>query len=187
DNEDLALGNDMAEAAIFKGVYNPTRFSETPLDLLKMRNLKVYYSRRQYPGSPPVIPHRIADDMYGKKNSCPECHRDGGYSPTQEAFAPVTPHPEFENCVQCHVPKRTNRVFRKNHWKSVDPPKIRRSALPGSPPPIPHSTQLRENCSACHTGPASVFEIHTPHPERINCVQCHVPQNGKGVFTRQGY
>jgi nitrate reductase cytochrome c-type subunit len=47
----------------------------------------------------------------------------------------------------------------------------------GAPPTIPHPLQLRENCLACHAGPASRPEIRTSHPERARCRQCHVPQS----------
>ena len=66
------------------------------------------------------------------------------------------------------------KLFQEIDWKPLDPPKIGRSALGGSPPPIPHSLQLRENCLACHGGAAAVRGIRSSHPERINCRQCHV-------------
>ena len=49
---------------------------------------------------------------------------------------------------------------------------------PASPPTIPHTLQLRENCLACHGGAASRVEIRTSHPERPRCRQCHVPESG---------
>jgi cytochrome c-type protein NapB len=45
--------------------------------------------------------------------------------------------------------------------------------MPGSPPPIPHALQMRENCRACHAGPGAVAELRTTHPERVTCRQCH--------------
>ena len=43
-----------------------------------------------------------------------------------------------------------------------------------SPPPIPHGLQLRENCLSCHSGSGAPKDIATTHPERVNCMQCHV-------------
>ena len=51
------------------------------------------------------------------------------------------------------------------------------NALEESPPVIPHQLQMRENCLACHAGPGAPKEIRVSHPERINCRQCHVPNN----------
>ncbi|MDH3348555.1 MAG: hypothetical protein OEM02_10725, partial [Desulfobulbaceae bacterium] len=91
------------------------------------------------------------------------------------AYAPVTPHPENTACYQCHVPKNTDELFREINWQSIRTPPIGRPSLGGSPPPIPHSLQLREDCIACHTGPAAVAEIRVEHGSRGNCRQCHVP------------
>ena len=51
-----------------------------------------------------------------------------------------------------------------------------------SPPVIPHKTFMRENCTACHTGPAAREEIRTPHPERARCRQCHVAVTTLATF-----
>ena len=45
--------------------------------------------------APPVIPHRIADDVNGE--GCLVCHKEGLKG------APLTPHPIRLNCTQCHV------------------------------------------------------------------------------------
>jgi cytochrome c-type protein NapB len=42
---------------------------------------------------------------------------------------------------------------------------------------------MRENCAACHTGPAAREEIRTSHPERTRCRQCHVPVTTREIFT----
>ena len=137
------------------------------------RTLSNFYKRRAYPGAPPKIPHEVQPDMAGG-NNCLTCHDNGGYVAKLSAYTPVTPHPGMENCRQCHVPETTETLFQETDWKTFDPPEIGRSALHGSPPPIPHSLQLRENCLACHGGAAAVREIRSSHPERINCRQCHV-------------
>ena len=49
-------------------------------------------------------------------------------------------------------------------------------------PSIPHPLEGRENCLACHTGPAAREEIRTSHPERERCQQCHVPSTTSDTF-----
>jgi len=137
------------------------------------RNLNEYYTLRQYPGSPPRIPHDVDQAFTGDETNCLSCHEQGGYSHEHQKFAPVTPHPENTLCYQCHSPVKTGESFVENTWKSIEPPKLGRSALGGSPPPVPHSLQLRENCVACHTGPGAVAEIRVSHAERGDCRQCH--------------
>ncbi len=155
------------------------RFNETPLAAMTgtdgKRNLNAYYELRQYPGSPPRVPHDVPPSFSEEKLQCLSCHGRGGYDEGQGAFAPVTPHPEKENCLQCHVPKKTDKLFVETDWQSIAPPKLGMSELAGSPPPIPHSLQLREDCIACHSGPAAVAEIRVEHASRGNCRQCHVP------------
>lgn len=156
-----------------------TRYNETPLSALSgtdgRRNLNSFYELRQYPGSPPRIPHSVSPFIADEIEDCIACHGSGGYSVEQDAYAPVTPHPENELCYQCHVPKRTDELFVESNWLSVSPPKLGNSQLGGSPPPIPHSLQLREDCIACHTGSSAVAEIRVEHASRGNCRQCHVP------------
>lgn len=140
-----------------------------PEALRGRRTLETFYDRRVYPGSPPVIPHP-ADES----GTCMSCHGKGGFVEQYEAYAPPTPHPELEACRQCHVPRRTDTRRVGNTWKSVRPPRLGRSALPGAPPPIPHSTFMRRDCLTCHAGPSAVDAIRTDHPERSACTQCHV-------------
>lgn len=139
------------------------------------RNLMTYYERRQYPGSPPFIPHNVETSFSNDPPDCLSCHESGGFSPEHGKFIPVTPHPDKEACNQCHVPVRDTSLFKESGWQSINPPALGRSALGGSPPPIPHSLQMREDCIACHTGPGSVVEIRVEHSARGNCRQCHVP------------
>ncbi|MDH3359483.1 MAG: multiheme c-type cytochrome [Desulfobulbaceae bacterium] len=155
------------------------RYNETPLAAMTgtdgQRNLNEYYELRQYPGSPPRIPHQVAPSFSEDAQNCLACHESGGYDAELNAYAPVTPHPENVLCYQCHVPKRTDKLFVGSDWESINPPRLGQSQLAGSPPPIPHSLQLREDCIACHTGPAAVAEIRVEHASRGNCRQCHVP------------
>lgn len=152
------------------------------------RTLASFYQRRAYAGAPPVIPHRMLNAQAWGGASCLSCHQDGGYTPEFKAMAPVTPHPELKACVQCHVPQQEAAgVFRATTFTRMAAPEIDGSALPGSPPPIPHDLQMRANCLACHAGPAAVREVRTDHPERVNCRQCHAWNAGpEGVFERVG-
>lgn len=142
------------------------------------RTLASFYELRQYPGSPPRIPHEADLRVSGNETDCLSCHGKGGYSPEFDAFAPVTPHPENTMCVQCHAQVQTRELFVETDWVSIAPPKLGLSFLSTSPPPIPHGLQLRENCIACHTGPGAVAEIRIDHASRGDCRQCHaaVPQ-----------
>jgi cytochrome c-type protein NapB len=155
-----------------------TRYNETPLSAMSAtdgrRNLNSFYELRQYPGSPPRIPHNVSPFFLDEREDCLACHERGGYDVEQDAYAPVTPHPENELCYQCHVPKLTDKLFVGTNWLSVSTPKLGNSQLGGSPPPIPHSLQLRDDCIACHAGPAAVAEIRVDHATRGNCRQCHV-------------
>lgn len=42
-------------------------------------------------------------------------------------------------------------------------------------PKLPHSIQGFEDCLSCHKDGAKGAP-KTPHPERINCIKCHVPE-----------
>ncbi len=146
------------------------------------RTLSQYYSRRQYPGSPPEIPHPM--EVHGKELECLICHADGGWTDILKRITPVTPHPEQAGCMQCHVWPVTDTLFRATDWQSLPPPRLGRSYLPGAPPPIPHDLQMRENCNACHVGPGTVVEIRMKHKWRGNCWQCHVPDPPVEPFRR---
>lgn len=145
------------------------------------RNLASFYSLRQYPGSPPQIPHEVDLSFSGNETDCLSCHEKGGFSPEFGKFAPVTPHPENTLCYQCHATVETEDLFVGTNWQSIQPPRLGQSSLSSSPPPVPHSLQLRENCIACHTGPAAVEEIRVEHAARGDCRQCHAVavQNGQ--------
>lgn len=151
----------------------------------KKREFAEYYNRRAYPGAPPAIPHPVDFSPVAEIGKlCVACHAKGGFVPKYGAYAPVTPHPQFPNCRQCHVPRRAEELFQENDWLSVRRPKAIPAAMPGAPPPIPHSLQMRENCLACHFGPSAIEDIRVPHPERGNCRQCHVPRTTQTPFER---
>jgi nitrate reductase cytochrome c-type subunit len=159
------------------------------------RTLATARALRAYAGAPPRIPHGLTREEF-RSARCLTCHARGGYSPRFGAYVPVTPHPEFEGCLQCHVPDdAVVRVSLPDRARDATchqchPPGAPQRALPASdwvaapwptlaapqfvPPTIPHPLQLRGNCLACHMGPGAVAEIRTTHPERANCRQCHV-------------
>ncbi|MFY9344715.1 MAG: hypothetical protein WAT39_19645 [Planctomycetota bacterium] len=141
--------------------------------------------RRLYDGAPPVIPHQD----FGA--ACLGCHGPAGLAVPGTGFAPPAPHADMtppsamSRCVQCHVSKQTDALFAANHFAG-----LRQDLRAGkrlhdlAPPVIPHQVLLRENCQACHTGPAAREEIRCPHPERERCVQCHVEQRTVAAFAR---
>ena len=159
-------------------------YGDNPRPGAKVRNLEQYYSRRAYSGAPPIIPHAVANDgVIG--DACLSCHQDGGFVPEYNAYTPITPHPEKENCRQCHVPQIVETLFVQTEWVMPELPRRGRQVIPGGPLQMPHSLHLRDNCKACHVGPQAVVEIRSSHPERENCQQCHVPQENLPPFRSQ--
>jgi cytochrome c-type protein NapB len=173
------------ESGVFRLSKLALAYLEAPPTPAHGRTLQTFDSRRAYPGAPPIIPHPLADATSFGGRTCLACHADGGWVPTLDAYAPVTPHPELASCVQCHVPAASASLFRGTTFVRAARPALGGAALPGSPPPIPHDLQLRDNCLACHAGPSAVREIRTTHPERINCRQCHaLGAASPSVFSR---
>jgi nitrate reductase (cytochrome), electron transfer subunit len=172
------------------------------------RTMAMYRSLRAFPGAPPRIPHGLTELEF-RDGRCNTCHERGGYVERFAAYAPVTPHPELGQCLQCHVPDAAlvglplpddsrdavcyqchtldarTPLFAALDWPTPSWPETQRAALPGGPPPIPHQLQLRENCLACHMGAGAMEEIRTTHPERANCRQCHMTSAPEtDVFVR---
>jgi nitrate reductase (cytochrome), electron transfer subunit len=155
--------------------------AEARIPTAKARDISTFFSRRAFNGAPPRIPHEISESF--DRPNCLACHAQGGYVTKFNAYAPMTPHPEYSQCRQCHVPSRTNQEFKGNNFLPASTV-LSSAAFNGAPPPIPHTLQLRENCSSCHVGPGAVHEIRTKHPERIGCLQCHVPAQSTQEFSR---
>jgi len=107
----------------------------------------------------------------GAEYECLSCHERGGFAQEMNRFTPVTPHPQHTYCQQCHMEKKDGNLFTGIDWMSVMPPKLGLSALAGSPPPIAHPLQMRENCIACHVGPGTVVPIRVELYMRGNCRQ----------------
>ncbi len=180
----------LMENGVFENPQLALGYVNMPVDENHQRTLETYYKNRAYYGAPPYIPHPVKEEMNMGGNTCLQCHQNGGFVPKFKAYAPITPHPEMINCRQCHVAKTSETLFVQTTFtKDQAPPVGVNSALPGSPPMIPHQIQMRENCLSCHAGPAAPREIRVTHPERINCMQCHVPNNTQpdidtAIFTR---
>lgn len=141
-------------------------------------------ARRAYDGAPPVAPHRD----FGV--TCTECHNERGLQIDGVGYAPPTPHEgttglsATSRCRQCHVFRATEQVWVDSTFVGLVQDLARGQRLNElAPPTIPHPVFMRENCRACHTGPAAREEIRTSHPERARCTQCHVPTTSTGTFA----
>jgi cytochrome c-type protein NapB len=121
------------------------------------------------------------------------------YQGLEEAYIPTTY--DTSNLI---IPSEEG-VFKRSHFAldylkmSIDEENQRslssyykNRAFPGAPPSIPHET-LKEgsigdnNCLKCHDNGGFVKKFNayapvTPHPEMVNCRQCHVDQKTSGVF-----
>lgn len=143
--------------------------------------------RRLFDGAPPVVPHA---DLGA---SCMNCHGEQGIEVSGLGFSPPNPHgataglSDRARCRQCHVFQQTEELFVANRFEGL-PQDLRhgRVLYDGAPPVIPHAVFMRENCSACHSGPAAREEIRSPHPERVRCRQCHVEQIVTTGFAAAG-
>lgn len=182
-----------------------TQFGADPDPALRVRahrrTLTVHHRLRAFPGAPPRIPHGLTEQEF-EGGRCNTCHERGGFVERFATYAPMTPHPEMGQCLQCHVADdrlvgrpvslgEGTPVCAQCHildaltapppqfvaidWPEPNWLKLGQVALPGGPPLIPHRLETRGNCVACHAGMGSVYEIRTTHPERANCRQCHVP------------
>lgn len=70
-------------------------------------------------------------------------------------------------------------------------------AFPGAPPSIPHAVSDERNigensCLQCHENGGFVnkwkaYAPVTPHPEMVNCRQCHVVQNTQTLFRANNF
>lgn len=163
------------------------------------RTLEIHRSLRAYPGAPPRIPHGLTDREF-RETRCNSCHERGGFVPRFGTYTPLTPHPGWSNCLQCHAPDAMTVglglpslsdevICRQCHvnpdqpppslvsvdWAPMAWPELGRRATEMSPHWIPHPLQNRGNCLACHGGPSAVEGIRTTHPERVDCRSCHVP------------
>ncbi len=199
-----------AEARPFQP--GPTRWdreaAQARVPIAHPRTLEFSRRVRAYPGAPPRIPHGLTADEF-RLGTCNTCHAQGGFSPRFGAYAPVTPHPEMTDCMQCHVPDvrvvgiastppREDAICLQCHvdpdapaprfvtldWVPMTWPETGQRAMPEGPPWIPHPLHMRENCVACHGGAGAVQEIRTTHPQRTDCRSCHVTTHADQGFVR---
>jgi cytochrome c-type protein NapB len=136
-------------------------------------------TRRAFDGAPPVVPHPINQESSA---ACLACHGPG--LAIKDRVASKISHAHYGNCTQCHVPAQSGlglttdpallAALADNVFSGAVAPAKGVRASVGAPPTIPHSTLLRSDCNSCH-GPAGLFGLRTPHPDRQSCVQCHVP------------
>ncbi len=141
--------------------------------------------RRAFDGAPPVIPHEqfTAD--------CRSCHTPEGLEIAGVGYAPPMPHGNtsgmsaISRCRQCHIYSEADDLFVENGFIGLRQDLRHGRRLNDEAPPVmPHPTHMRENCLACHSGPAAREEIRTPHPERPLCRQCHVEEVTTDLFVR---
>lgn len=139
-------------------------------------------TRRAYAAAPPLIPHKVSQRA---APNCRTCHETG--LTVGGLRAPVPGHAMMANCTQCHVQSSVpsglaglplagepvHNVFAGNGEPESGP-----RAWAGAPPTIPHPIFMRQNCMACH-GPEGRPGIRTSHPQRGQCVQCHVNQDNR--------
>jgi cytochrome c-type protein NapB len=141
-------------------------------------------ARRAYDGAPPVIPHATFN------MACVGCHTDQGIFVPDVGFAPAMPHLQTpglsraSNCRQCHVFREVEGVFAESGFQGrLQDLRRGERMYAHAPPVVPHPSFMREDCAACHTGPAAREELRCSHPERIRCAQCHVPVLSAEVFS----
>ncbi|WP_103069424.1 nitrate reductase cytochrome c-type subunit [Aquimarina sediminis] len=89
-----------------------------------------------------------------------------------------------------------NMPIDEEHQRSLDTYYDNR-AYHGAPPSIPHPVKQEmsmggNTCLQCHQNGGFVTKFNayapvTPHPEMINCRQCHVAQNSETFFAETGF
>jgi len=130
-------------------------------------------ARRYFAYAPPFIPHEVVNPQ------CLDCHGVGMV--VAGVKTPVTPHPQLLNCQQCHIrPDASAGVFRQNTFIGVNESFEVRHVQPAGPPFLPHRVFMRENCAVFHDDPGRKGVTQTTHPERLNCVQCHIEGHFSG-------
>lgn len=142
-------------------------------------------ARRAFDGAPPVIPHAEVG------NACTTCHNKTGIYIPDLGFAPPMPHTKTagisvtSNCRQCHLMQKSKTIFKVNLFEGLAQDLRRGSRMyDHAPPNIPHGIFMREDCLACHFGPAAREEVRCTHPERQVCRQCHLQLESSGLFRR---
>jgi nitrate reductase (cytochrome), electron transfer subunit len=138
---------------------------------------------RAYHGAPPVIPHPIAQDT---APACMACHEKGIRFGALRA-API-PHQVYTSCTQCHAAVYPNQPWGERSQGLLEDPRNVENSFAGAqspnagprwtqiaPPAVAHDTFMHERCISCH-GPNGRDALRSTHPQRQNCLQCHVMQ-----------
>ncbi|GAA4951403.1 hypothetical protein GCM10023314_26010 [Algibacter agarivorans] len=118
----------------------------------------------------------------------------------EEAYIPIIEESQYKTYIPSErgVFERSefaleyaNMPVDKNHQRTLDSYYDNR-AYHGAPPSIPHAIKDEKNlggntCLQCHQNGGFVEKFNayapvTPHPEMINCRQCHVAQNSNTLF-----
>jgi len=160
----------------------------TDYDTVAATATSVRAQRRMYNGAPPVIPHPPL------KIACLECHTAEGKATPPLGVAPANPHGQTEGigptgiCTQCHVFQAEVAPFTENDFACL----VRNTAQGerlylGAPPVVPHPAFMREDCTACHAGPAARVEVRCTHPSRSNCRQCHAASPAASTTAELGW
>ncbi len=107
-------------------------------------------------------------------------HSLDNYSNTQSVFVDEEVIPQFNPPPEDE--EKSGFVF-----SGLETRESRRSFY-GAPPVIPHRIgKTDRECLNCHTEPKE-FMGHvsppSPHPELVNCTQCHVRGNGPEIFKK---
>ena len=121
----------------------------------------------------------------------------------EEAYIPIeNTNPVFLIPSETGVFERSKYAFDyvnmpidENHQRSLSSYYNNR-AFHGAPPSIPHPTDennIGDNtCLKCHENGGFVNKFNaytpvTPHPEMVNCKQCHVEQQSRTTFTTNNF
>lgn len=128
---------------------------------------------RAFEGAPPAMPHSASYSSRSK--TCLDCHENG--MKIGKRIARAIPHPVMANCQQCHV-EEENKLYDElltpnNSFEGQFFDREGEVSIGGAPPMMPHGTFMRTKCLSCH-GEFGYAGLRTPHPDRQNCLQCHI-------------
>lgn len=131
---------------------------------------------RAFETAPPVVPHPVASRG---NRECLHCHSE--ILRIGDRVTVPFPHQPFHNCQQCHVGDQVLNVgfpveTLPTDWLGLDAPGPGTRAHEFAPPTMPHRVFMRERCLSCHSPDHPDEQMRTPHPERSQCLQCHVLQ-----------
>jgi len=156
----------------------PTSFDEVERDVVVSSEEP---SDRAFMYAPPPMPHAREDVSQGE---CLSCHAPvTDIKKRWRAIRPV-PHALYSQCMQCHVSQERGMLplFAESEFIGLAATGNGSQAHAYAPPTVPHKVFMRENCLSCH-GSTGYADIKTSHPERSQCLQCHVGEAAED-YTR---